>query len=119
MDAIYLPVYILTHGGSTVATTPFHCRWDSGLLGFAYVTRQEARKHWGWKRITKEREETVLRAIKGEVETYDTYIRGEVYGYIIKDKEGNQLDSCWEIYGMENCIEQATEDSHSERVEFA
>jgi hypothetical protein len=107
LDAICLPVYLYSHSGDTISTSPFSCPWDSGQLGFAYVTREKARNEFGWKRITKEREEKILDLIRGEVETYDTYIKGEVYGYIVKDKDGDELDSCWGYYDREDCLETA------------
>lgn len=45
--------------------------------------------------------------LKSEVETYDQYLTGDVYGYVIEDKEGEELDSCWGFYGEEYCLEEA------------
>ena len=46
-------------------------------------------------------------ALKDEVEVYDQYIRGDVYGFIIEDLQGNNVDSCWGFYGWEAAAEQA------------
>ena len=42
-----------------------------------------------------------------EVEVYDQYITGEVYGYVIKDEEGNELEPCWGFFGMDHATEEA------------
>lgn len=34
----------------------------------------------------------------GEVQVYDYYICGDVYGFVI-EKDGEQIDSCWGFYG--------------------
>ncbi len=44
-----------------------------------------------------------LKIAEAEVQTYDQYLRGEVYGYQI-DEDG---DSCWGYYGIEDCLEEA------------
>jgi len=40
------PVYAYIHGGITVSTTPFSCRWDSGVLGFIRTTSKESAEKW-------------------------------------------------------------------------
>jgi hypothetical protein len=40
---------------------------------------------------------------------WDTYLQGEVYGYIIEDESGNHVDSCWGFYGYEYCEQTAKE----------
>lgn len=44
---------------------------------------------------------------KGEIETWLAYCNGEVYGYIIRDRDGNNLDSCWGFYGQDDCEQEA------------
>lgn len=34
-----------------------------------------------------------------EVKTFDQYLRGEIYGFIIETVDGEHLDSCWGFYG--------------------
>ena len=29
-----------------------------------------------------------------------------MYGYVVEDAEGNDLDSCWGFFGMEYCKEE-------------
>ena len=35
------------------------------------------------------------------------YLEGDVWGYVIEDEEGEQLDSCWGFYGDDNCEAEA------------
>ena len=114
---ISLPLYLYDHSGITMNTTGFHCPWDSGQVGFIYVSREKVREEYGWKRITKAREQQILGYLKAEVETYDQYLRGDVYGFIVEerptavfDAEGKPVEvdgdelweethSCWGFYG--------------------
>jgi hypothetical protein len=47
------------------------------------------------------------KCLRGEVETYDMYLTGQVYGFIVKDDEGEDLDSCWGYFGDEYCKQDA------------
>ena len=42
-----------------------------------------------------------------EVKTYDQYLTGDVWGYIIEDDSGEVLDSCWGFFGHDYCEEEA------------
>ena len=39
--------------------------------------------------------------LRGEVATYDQFIRGEVYGWYVDDEDGN-LYSCWGYFDLES-----------------
>jgi hypothetical protein len=97
--AVILPLYLYSHSGETIRTTPFSCKWDSGQVGFIFMSLYDARKEYGWKVITQKRRAQLEGYLRGEVETYDTYLRGEVYGFEVIDPAGNELDSCWGYYG--------------------
>ena len=124
---IYLPLYLYDHSGITMSTGPFSCPWDSGQVGFIYVSRERAEKEYGVKNadFPIEREvmlhdlglrgpnrpvkktfatldELATYYLKGEVETYDQFLRGEVYGYVLLDYAGEELDSCWGFYGSDH-----------------
>ena len=113
---VILPLYLYDHSGITISTGSFSCSWDSGQIGFIYVTKEQVRKEYNVKRITKKLiEETVTKVLEGEVETYDQYLTGDVYGYkIFKVSECSlghehkeEIDSCWGYYGEESCMEEA------------
>jgi len=100
-DYISLPIYIYDHSVQTIKTTPFSCPWDSGKLGFIAVSKEKVRKQYGWKVITKKRKEQIKQYLLGEVETYDTYIRGDVYGFTLFENDV-ETDSCWGFFGSDH-----------------
>lgn len=79
---IDLPVWRYSHGGTQYAaahSNPFHCPWDSGQVGKIFVTKEDLRKEFGWKRISPQRRAKVEALLKAEVETYSQWASGEVY----------------------------------------
>lgn len=76
-----LPLYLYDHSGITISTSSFSCRWDSGQVGFIYVTKERLRKEYGWKKITKQRADKIYGYLRSEVETYDQYLTNDVYGF--------------------------------------
>lgn len=125
-QVIRLPLYLYDHGGITMKTSPFTCAWDSGQVGFIYVTKEKARKEYG--NLTKANLDKVVKYLVGEVEAYAQYLEGQVYGYIVKDVTGwadycerydkdedsdydfgkfvahvaPEIDSCWGYYGYDH-----------------
>lgn len=96
-------IYMLDHSGQTVSTTSFNDPWDSGWLGMVAVSIEKAKKEYGWSILTAKRREQIEKYLTGEVETYDDYLRGKVYGYRItpENDDKNILDSCWGYFGDE------------------
>jgi len=95
---LWMPLYLYDHSSITMNTTGFSCGWDSGTVGFIYMLKSEAMKNWSGKKY-KEFAEAYL---KSEVTTYDQYISGEVYSYLIEDDVGDNLDSCSGFYGYDH-----------------
>lgn len=104
---IILPLYLYDHSGLVMNTTGFSCPWDSGQVGWIYVTADDIRKECSTKRISKQLREQVTKSLRAEVESYSQYLSGEVYGYIIEDNEEDPIDSCWGFFGSEDVSEQA------------
>ncbi len=94
-NCIVLPLYIYDHGGVTMRTVPFSCPWDSGQVGFIYITKEQACKEFGWKRISAKRKQQIIDYLRAEVDTYDSYLKGEVYGFVIEEID----ESCWNFFG--------------------
>jgi len=99
--AIILPLYLYDHSGITMNTTGFSCGWDSMQVGFIVVDRERVLKEYGGKKLTKKSIELVTKYLIGEVQTYDQYISGDVYGFKVEDKEGEEIDSCYGFYGSD------------------
>ncbi len=77
--ATWFPIYMLDHSGLTIRTYSFDDPWDSGLLGYIYVTKEKVRKEYGVKRISSKLMKKVDDILIAEVEEMDYYLRGEVY----------------------------------------
>lgn len=109
--ALILPLYLYDHSGISISVGSFigraqHAEWDSGLVGFIYATKEAVKKEYGVKRLTKKILEQAEKLLRGEVETYDQFLTGDVYGYIV-EKDNKHLDSCWGFYGEDTAIEEA------------
>ena len=46
-DIFILPVYKYEHSGVAYQTTPFSCPWDSGQVGYIFVTKEKILKEYG------------------------------------------------------------------------
>ncbi len=95
-----LPLYMYDHSGITINTEGFSCKWDSGQVGWVWITAEDAVKMGcqDWS------EEKLLDAIRADVSEYDSYLVGNVYGFRVLDSEGEELDSCWGFIGdMSDC----------------
>lgn len=98
-----LPVYMYSHSGDTISTSPFSCRWDSGQIGFVFVDRERFCKDWG--REFKERHDVrkIEQDLKDNVKLYDHYITGEVYRVdIMEDGDDETIDCCGGYYGSDH-----------------
>jgi hypothetical protein len=99
---IILPLYTYEHGDISMSTDnshyPFNDRWDAGQVGFIYITRKVAVKEWGKVLCTKVVKEKAIECMKSEVSEYNDYLNGNTYGFIVEDKDGEHIDSCWGFY---------------------
>lgn len=102
---IILPLYLYDHSGITMSTGRFSCPWDSGQVGFIYCTIERGISECGSV-------ENAEKCLRGEVEAYDQYLTGDVYGYVIEeaddyglgeddDLDWSEVDSCWGFYGSD------------------
>ena len=122
---VILPLYLYDHSGITISTTPFNDRWDSGQVGWIYATKQDVRKEYRTRYISETIREKVETFLKGEVETYNKYITGQVYMYNIYKVETCSLgdehltfvDSCSGYYDVEDCKSEATDYINSVKFE--
>ena len=103
--AIILPLYLYDHSGITIRTSPFSCRWDSGQIGFVYCTKEDL-KSLGTNRKFGSRAKRAMEIINGEVNEYDHYLTGDVYGYEICADDDEVLSSSWGYYDREECMKE-------------
>lgn len=103
-----LPLYLYDHGGISISTSPFSCKWDSGQVGWIFTSNEDV-KNYGVE------ESKVEEILVSEVETYDNFLKGEVYRYhiynISKCDLGHEhetlVDSCSGFYSYEECFAEA------------
>lgn len=119
--ALILPLYLYDHSGITIRTFPFSCPWDSGQVGFVFVTYDAMKKEFGKsgaKRLSAKAKQKALVHMLAEVQTYDYFISGECYGYVIEDENGNEVDSCYGYYGQDDA-QQALDEAMREQEQGA
>lgn len=121
--AICLPLYLYDHSGVTISHGAFSCKWDSGQVGWHYITKSSALANFNACGDFADIDEAKLHErLKAELKTYDDYLQGNVWGYVIEDEEGDDVDSCWGFYGDE--LEETgmlghVEDQHVEGIKEA
>lgn len=110
---VILNLYLYDHSGITISTKPFSCSWDSGQVGFIFATKEALLKEYG--RVDEEVIQKAIKVLESEVEIYDMYLRGDVYGYRIFEvstcdfghEHKEEVESCWGYYGEDDCMEEA------------
>ena len=102
---VILPLYLYDHSGITMNTGGFSCPWDSGQVGYIYVSLEQVRKEYSAKRVSKKLRARIEKYLTGEVESYDCYLTGDVLGFSIvrNDDDGDEIDvdSCWGYFGSD------------------
>jgi hypothetical protein len=107
------PLYLYDHSGISIRIGSWHGRaphaeWDSGQVGFIYTTKKEL-DNYG---ITDTA--NAIEGLQHEVEEYDRYLRGDVYGYLIKKacqscEHLGVEDSSWGFSSTEEAFNHAKE----------
>lgn len=101
---VVMPLYIYQHSGIVLSLTPFSCQWDSGQVGYVIIPREKILAEFmpGKKRLSAKNRERAEKVAAGEIETYNQYACGDVYGYKIIDSDDEEVESCWGFYGEDN-----------------
>ena len=110
------PLYMYEHSGVAFSINSFGDHWDSGQVGYIYVTYPQAMQFFGMTREELDNHYSnvsvdIGRNMKRELELYEQYCNGDVYAYVVS-KNGRMVDSCAGYFGTawtENGLwEQAT-----------
>ena len=98
------PVYSLIHSGVSLSLAKQDLLnydpggWDTSFMGFALVRRI---KGWAWRKDKAYEKAQLI------VETWNQYLSGDVYGYMIgvpdddDPEEFDEVGGCWGFYGDE------------------
>jgi hypothetical protein len=106
-DDLMLPLYLYDHSGLSLRTSDYFfravdaCGWDWGKVGYIHVSKDTIRHEYGVKRITATVRDRALNVLEAEVRTYDQYLQGDVWGFTLKDAEGEVIDSCGGFFGSD------------------
>jgi hypothetical protein len=122
---IVLPLFLVVHSGIAMRAGSAEFRacdsagWDWGQVGFIYCDKDDIRKNWGVKRVTKKLLKQAEELLEAEVGEYDSYLTGECYGFIIESPDGEDLESCWGFLGdIKYCREEAISTAQYEAKEY-
>lgn len=99
--SVVLALSLYDHGGITMRVGPPTDRWDSGYVGYIVATPEKIREVYGVKRITAKVRAQAEAGLKSEVETYDEYLQGNVWGYVLEGGPADG-DSCWGFLGSDD-----------------
>ena len=94
---IILPLFAYDHGLFSLSTTPFNCNFDSGQVGYIYVTEEDVLKEYGL--LTKKIKNKVKNLLEEEVKIYNFYLTGETYNVTVY-QDSEEID-CFNVYGYE------------------
>ena len=111
-NIVFLPLYLYDHSGITMNTCGHSCRWDSGQVGYIYTDKNVIMETGGMlqnekgncvKITDRNWKKAAYQWMEGEVEVYDQYLQGEVYGIITEEYDTDsddweEKDSCWGFF---------------------
>ena len=96
------PLYLYDHSGLNIKIGSYsgilpegHARFDSGQVGFIYATKEDIRKEFSVKKVTKELLKKTEKILNNEVENYNAYLSGNVFSYTIEKSE--ECKSCKQV----------------------
>jgi hypothetical protein len=106
-DDIVLSLYLYDHSGISISSSPFSCRFDSGQIGYAVVTKEKIIQEYGDD--SPANRERALNVMLGEITTYDQYLQGDIYSFELYEvktcDQGHEhkelIDSCGGFYGSD------------------
>lgn len=108
--AVILPLRLYDHSGISMSTStsyPYDDIWDACQVGYIFITKERIVQEYGGAWETHKAK--VQEILEGEVGTYDKYLRGHVYGFVLeqivecktcKHIEYKHEDSCWGFYEL-------------------
>ena len=109
---LVIPLYAYIHSGIALSLgSDFygkglpqgHARFDSGPCGFVILRREKMLHEYSNKIFTAALKKRVTKYAEGEIQTFQQYLNGEVYGYVVDDHQ----DSCWGYYTVEDAMSEA------------
>lgn len=115
-ECVTMPLWLYDHSGITMSCgkgNPYSCQWDSGQVGFGYISKKEImeikpgfqNENGEWEYPTEDDWERFGgMVIEQAVEEYDMYLVGDCYGYQVyeynefEEEFEETDDSCWGFF---------------------
>jgi hypothetical protein len=88
-------VVVNNYGGGTIRLFLGDV-WDGGWDRREPEAMIRIRRSAGWREDLKALAESIINE-------WNMYLEGDVWGYVVKDENDNELDSCWGFYGLDTC----------------
>lgn len=86
------PLFMYDHSDTVYRPSksgnPFSCPWDSGRVGSIFIKTADVLEPFNAAELV--------------CEEYTSWVNGEIYGYVVEDSNGDDLDSCWGFVGDPN-----------------
>ena len=96
-----VPLYMTDHSYLALSIVDPNDRWDSGQIGFAFLTAENQKDHAGAYGIT-DLHEASLEVLKQELKVYEGYLNGETYSIRVENvNTGEMIDSIGGFYGTD------------------
>jgi len=112
---LIFPLYLYDHSGITIKIGSFegllpqgHAYFDSGCVGFIYCTKEDILREY--QKVNKKTLKQAEKRLFDEIEIYDQYLRGDIYGYILEKEQkckcckremNEEINSCWGFFGYD------------------
>lgn len=94
------PISCYIHGGIALHfNSTDYDRFDGGIFGFYLSEKKDICNRFSKKIVSKSLRKEVEGYIENEIKAYEDYCNGNVYGYNITNKFGEEIDSCYGFYG--------------------
>lgn len=93
---IPLDAYIHSGIALSISGEGMNCQWDTSTHIAMWIPSKYCDV------TTKKQAEKIARQ---NCLLFNQWCNGEVFGYIVEDSQGNQIDSCWGYYGNEAITE--------------
>lgn len=94
---VVLPLSVYDHSGVKMYIGGKRDAWDSGQIGWYIVSKDDIRKEYNVKRISKKLLAKVESVMESEINTYDAYMNGNVYNFTLYHND-EEIDSCGGFY---------------------
>ena len=85
------PVYMYDHSGLVLSTSPFSCPWDSGQVGFMWITDPDIPQ------------DKLSGVVEGEIQELNQWLSGDVWTIDIDDGK----ECLGGVYGYDYAVEEA------------